>query len=98
MKSEELDYPDYPVFKGLQKPLEFMGLEGRYITWGVCTLGGGIFGFFLFFIIFGFWVALVVVTLIVGFGIVMIFLKQRKGLHSKREDKGTFVFYHTSIL
>ena len=26
-------YPDYPVFKGLQKPLEFMGLRGRYIYW-----------------------------------------------------------------
>lgn len=25
-------YPDYPVFKGLQKPLEFMGLRvGTYI-------------------------------------------------------------------
>lgn len=26
-------YPDYPVFKGLQKPLEFLGLQGRYIYW-----------------------------------------------------------------
>ena len=24
-------YPDYPLFKGLQRPLEFMGLQGRYI-------------------------------------------------------------------
>ena len=24
-------YPDYPLFKGLQRPLELMGLQGRYI-------------------------------------------------------------------
>ena len=29
------DYPEYPVFKGLQRPLEFMGLRGRYIYWAV---------------------------------------------------------------
>ena len=22
-------YPDYPLFKGLQRPLELMGLQGR---------------------------------------------------------------------
>ena len=26
-------YISYPMFKGLQKPLEFMGIQGRYITW-----------------------------------------------------------------
>ena len=26
-------YPDYPLFKGLQRPLELMGLQGRYIYW-----------------------------------------------------------------
>ena len=24
-------FPDYPIFKGLQRPLEFFGLQGRYI-------------------------------------------------------------------
>lgn len=24
---------EYQMFKGLQRPLEFMGLQGRYITW-----------------------------------------------------------------
>ena len=26
-------FPDYPIFKGLQRPLEFFGLQGRYIYW-----------------------------------------------------------------
>jgi hypothetical protein len=37
--------PDFPVFKGLQRPLEFMGLQGRYIFWAAGTVGGAIVGF-----------------------------------------------------
>ena len=31
---KEERYADFPVFKGLQKPLEFMGFQGRYIYIG----------------------------------------------------------------
>ena len=30
-------FPDYPIFKGLQRPLEFFGLQGRYIYWAAAT-------------------------------------------------------------
>lgn len=33
MNGKEEHYPDYPLFKGLQRPLEFMGIQGRYIYW-----------------------------------------------------------------
>ena len=33
-------YPDYPLFKGLQRPLELMGLQGRYIYWAAGVAGG----------------------------------------------------------
>ena len=33
MKGRDERYPDYPLFKGLQRPLEFMGIQGRYIYW-----------------------------------------------------------------
>lgn len=29
----ENQYVSYPIFKGLQKPLDFMGFQGRYISW-----------------------------------------------------------------
>ena len=45
MKSKETRYPDYPLFKGLQRPLEVMGLQGRYIYWAAGTAGGAIAGF-----------------------------------------------------
>ena len=35
-------YPDYPLFKGLQRPLELMGLQGRYIYWAAGVAGGAI--------------------------------------------------------
>lgn len=88
-------YADYPVFKGLQRPLEFLGFQGRYIYWAAGTVGGGIVGFIIGYVAIGFIVALVVLTVILAFGGVMTFLKQRKGLHSKHEEKGIFVFSHS---
>ena len=40
-------YTAYPVFKGLQKPLEFLGIQGRYIYWAAGTAGGAIVGFII---------------------------------------------------
>lgn len=86
------------MFKGLQRPLEFMGLQGRYIYWAAATAGGTLLGFMLVYALLGFIIALIfaVVTLSAGSGLVI--LKQRKGLHSKKEDKGIFVFSSGSRL
>jgi len=88
-------YSDYPVFKGLQRPLEFLGFQGRYIYWAAGTAGGAIVGFIIGYVAVSFVVALVVATAILAFGGVMTFLKQRKGLHSKNEEKGIFIFAHS---
>lgn len=88
-------YPDYPVFKGLQRPLEFLGFQGRYIYWAAGTACGAIVGFIIGYVAVNFVVALVVATVILAFGGVMTFLKQRKGLHSKNEEKGIFIFAHS---
>ena len=42
MKAKDERYPDYPLFKGLQRPLEMMGLQGRYIYWAAAAAGGGL--------------------------------------------------------
>ena len=85
------NYQDYPVFKGLQRPLEFLGFQGRYIYWAAGTAGGAIVGFIIGYVAIGFIAALVLCTLILAFGGVMTFLKQRKGLHSKNEENGIFI-------
>ena len=75
-----------------------MGLQGRYIYWAAATVGGTLLGFMLIYTLLGFLVGLIfaVVTLSVGAGLII--LKQRKGLHSKKEDKGVFVYSSGSRL
>lgn len=95
MANESQDqYQDYPVFKGLQKPLEFLGLRGRYIVWAAATAGGGLLGFLILYITFGFVVGLVFISAVLGIGGAMIFIKQAKGLHSKQSHKGVFILAH----
>ena len=92
MKSKETRYPDYPVFKGLQRPLELMGIQGRYIYWAAGTAGGAIVGFIAAYCLLGFVAGLIALTAILSAGISLIIVKQRQGLHSKRIDKGVFVY------
>lgn len=82
---------DYQVFKGLQKPLELFGLRGRYIVWAAVSIGGGLLAFLIGYILFKFFVALIMLTVILGTGIVLIFVKQHKGLHTKKVPKGIFI-------
>ena len=91
MKSKETRYPDYPLFKGLQRPIELMGIQGRYIYWAAGAAGGAIVGF----ILAGFVAGLAALTVILSVGIVLIIFKQRKGLHSKRTDRGVFVYAYS---
>ena len=83
-------FPDYPIFKGLQRPLEFFGLQGRYIYWAAATAGGAVAGFIL-----GFVAGLVLLVLAVAVGGVLIVMKQRKGLHSKKSDNGIFIYAYS---
>lgn len=80
------------MFKGLQKPLEFMGFQGRYITWAAATVGGGILSFIIVYCILGFVAGLIVLTVTLCTGAALIFFKQRKGLHTKKEEHGVFIY------
>ena len=88
--------PSYPVFKGLQRPLEFMGLQGRYIWWGAGTVAGCLLGFMIVYMVLGFTAALIFFTALAGFGGISIMVKQRMGLHSKKIEKGIFIFVHAN--
>ena len=87
----ENQYVSYPVFKGLQKPLEFMGFQGRYITWAACAVGGAILGFIIAYCILVFVVGLVVLAISLSSGAALIFFKQKKDLHTKKEH-GVFIY------
>lgn len=86
------------MFKGLQRPLELMGLQGRYIYWTAAAAGGAIVGFVVMYIVIGFVAGLVTLVVAVAAGAALIMLKQRKGLHSKKNEKGVFVYCRSRSL
>lgn len=88
-------YVEYPLFKGLQKPLEFMGIQGRYIYWAAGAIGGAIIGFILAYCLIGFLAGLITLVVSLGTGAAFILIKQKKGLHSKRNDKGVFIYAYS---
>lgn len=98
MKGNDERYPDYPLFKGLQRPLELMGLQGRYIYWAAGAAGGAIVGFIIAYCLLGFVAGLVALAAVLATGIGVIILKQRKGLHSKKIDRGVYVYAHSRKL
>lgn len=89
-------YVSYPMFKGLQKPLEFMGIQGRYITWAAIAVVGAILGFTIVYCIFGFIAGLIVLAASLLSGAALIFFKQKKGLHTKKEDYGVFIYAYST--
>lgn len=94
--TKDSQYLSYPMFKGLQKPLEFMGIQGRYITWAAIAVGGAILGFIIAYCIFGFVVGLIVLAVSLLAGAALIFFKQKKGLHTKKEDRGVFIYAYST--
>ena len=71
------DYREYPIFRGLQRPLEFMGIQGRYIYWAAATAGSAIIGFILGYCLVGFLVGLIILVIALCTGAALIFIKQQ---------------------
>lgn len=94
-KEQDNRYPDYPLLKGLQKPLEFMGLQGRYIYWAATTIVGTIVLFIIVYCLVGFIIGLITAVVCVSSGAGLILIKQRKGLHTKKSDHGVFIFAYS---
>lgn len=82
----------YPVFKGLQKPLEFMGIRGRFLTLAAVVIGVSFIGFILFSIVSGKLAGFIAMLVMAITGLITIFVKQRGGLHDKKRMKGIFIY------
>lgn len=87
-----MDKEGYPVFKGLQKPLEFMGIRGRFLTLAAATIGVSFVGFIVFSIALGKIAGFIAMLVMAVAGLVVIYVKQRGGLHNKRRAKGIYVY------
>ena len=92
----EANYVGSPVFKGLQRPLEFMGIRGRFLTFAAMAIGFSFVGFIVFSIVFSIamgklagFMAMIIMAIT---GLLTIYVKQRGGLHNKKRYKGVFVY------
>ena len=72
-----------------------MGIQGRYIYWAAASVGGAVIGFILAYCFFGFVVGLVTLAISLLVGGALIFIKQKKGLHTKKEERGVFVYAYS---
>ena len=88
----EINYVGYPVFKGLQKPLEFMGIRGRFLTFAAGAIGLSFVGFIVFSIILGKLAGFIAMIVIAIIGLITVFIKQRSGLHTKTRHRGIYVY------
>lgn len=91
-------YTSYPLFRGLQRPLEFMGIQGRYIYWAAATVGAAIIGFIIGYCVLGFLTGPIILVSSLGIGAALVMVKQRNGLHSKKTDKGVFIYSRSTNL
>ena len=82
----------YPIFKGLQRPVEFMGIKGRFLMYAAGAIGASFVGFIVFSIIMGKLAGFIAMIVLALVGLITIYVKQRSGLHAKRHDKGIFVY------
>ena len=93
MEEDKNGQDGFPVFKGLQKPLEFMGgIRGRFLTLAAVAIGMSFVGFIAFSIVLGKLAGFVAMLVMAAAGLATIFVKQRGGLHNKKRAKGIYVY------
>lgn len=92
MEENKSNQDCFPVFKGLQKPLEFMGIRGRFLTLAAVAIGVSFVGFIVFSITLGKLAGFIAMLVMAAAGLATIFVKQRGGLHSKKRAKGIYIY------
>lgn len=92
MEENKSNQDGFPVFKGLQKPLEFMGIRGRFLTLAAVAIGVSFVGFIVFSIALGKLAGFIAMLVMAAAGLATIFIKQRGGLHSKKRAKGIYIY------
>lgn len=80
----------FPIYKGLQKPLTYRGFQGKFIGWGIASLAMGVvlgvlIGSLTSMVLGGMITISVIIT-----GLFITSQQQKKGLHSKTKHQGVF--------
>ncbi|WP_316847078.1 DUF4133 domain-containing protein [Pedobacter psychrodurus] len=81
----------YPIYKGLQKPLSYKGLKGKFIAWGAAALALGLLSGGLSGALVNMYLGSAVTLLSIPVMFSFILYRQKKGLHSRQRDRGIFI-------
>lgn len=82
---------EYPIYKGLQRPLVFKVFRGRYIYWGAGAIIGGVVGGMLAGAVIGPLAGIFTLCLVSLPLLHFTLQQQKKGLYDKRVNEGIFI-------
>lgn len=92
-----MEAKEYPLYKGLQKPLTFKGFKGRYIFWGIGVIISSLLLGCILCIAISTLIGMGVMACYLGLGLFIIHRKQKNGLYSKKRDKNTLFLMPNKI-
>ncbi|WP_276496851.1 DUF4133 domain-containing protein [Pontibacter litorisediminis] len=81
----------FEVYKGLQKPLVFKSLKGRYIYWGLSCVASGFLAAVVLSVAVNFFCGLLALLVITGGCLCFTAMQQKKGLHQKTRSSGIYI-------
>ena len=81
----------YPIYKGLEQPLSYRGLKGKFIGWGISSLIGGLFLGGIIGAASNMYFGLFISFLLGGGGFFLTLYRRKLGLHNKKRELGLFV-------
>ncbi|AYD49039.1 MAG TPA: hypothetical protein VFQ86_09335 [Arachidicoccus soli] len=82
----------YALYKGLQRPLVFKMFKGKFIYWAAAIIVGGVLIAGITTAVISSIIGLVVLFVITVPGLLWVVNKQKEGLHSKKMNKGVFIY------
>jgi hypothetical protein len=81
----------FPVYKGLQLPLVYKGFKGKFIAYGICSLGGGLIAGGLSGALLNMYLGGLITIVTIAAGLIYTFSKQRSGLHDKGRSRSILI-------
>ncbi len=87
----------YNAYKGLQKPLVFKFLKGKYIYWSLGILVGSMVLGIITIVALSKIIGIFVMLGGMGGGILYITNKQKKGLHKKDSSRGIYIITNSKL-
>ena len=88
------EHPTFPILVGLQKPLEFKGIRGRFLKWMAIIVGVAMFGTLILLSLVDAIAGFSFLLITVAAGYMIIRVKQKQGLHNKKRSKDMLIYHN----